>query len=56
MLFAMFGALNCLGLEAQDQDSNGETKSKTEAVTFKTKTLKLVSRNFPSLPKNSDGK
>jgi hypothetical protein len=53
MLFAMFGAFNCLGLEAKDQDSNGETK--IEAVTLKTKTLKLLprdeafSRDFPSL-------
>jgi hypothetical protein len=38
MLFATFGAFNCLGLEAQDQHSNGETKTKTEAVTLKTKT------------------
>jgi len=58
------GVLNCLGLEAQDQDSKGlaltetvrvKTKTKTVTLKTKTKTVKIlpldeaVPRGFPSL-------
>jgi len=62
-LLALFNR-TCLGLEAQDQDSKGKTKTetmrvktktKTKRVTLKTKTVKIpprdeaVPRGFPSL-------
>jgi len=59
------GVLNCLGLEAKDQDSKGKTKTKTMRVKTEigqdsnpqneTKTVKIlprdeaVPRGFPSL-------